>query len=126
MQSYSAISSIIEILDFISENCRGNTIFWGFRQVPTQTRLYSHRRWLKISDLLRKKRDCSLYYLCSKNKGADLAYRAADLPLCFAKSRFSHDTVKHTVGQVLVRLKTSFFLSRQQTIKIRTSKLSSG
>ena len=36
-----------------------------------------------------------LYYLCSKNRGADQlhGYGTADLLLCFAyaKSRFSHD-----------------------------------
>ena len=42
-----------------------------------------------------------LYYLCSKNKGADQlrSYRAADLCLRFtyAKNGFSHDAA-HTIG----------------------------
>ena len=41
----------------------------GFQPGPTQTRLYSHRRWLEACNFgFRKKRDC-IYV--AKNKGAD-------------------------------------------------------
>ena len=55
-----------------------------FRQVPTQTGLYNHRRWLvcRIRDLEGRQ---GLYYLCSDYKGVDQlrGYHAADLRLCF-------------------------------------------
>ena len=53
----------------------------------TQTRLYSHRRWLKMAKGWKFwiKEVEGLYYPCSENKGADqlCGYRAADLRLCF-------------------------------------------
>ena len=52
---------------------------FGVSAKQTQTRLYSHRRWLEISDL------DSREILCSENTGADQlrGYREADLRLCF-------------------------------------------
>ena len=41
------------------------TCLLGFQSDPTQTRLYSYRRWLEASN-------CRLfYYLSSENKGTD-------------------------------------------------------
>ena len=64
-----------------------------FRPVPTQTGLYSHRRWLGcgIRDLEGRP---GLYYLCSDYKGVDQLRNAADLRLCFVhmqKADFFHD-----------------------------------
>ena len=57
----------------------------GFRPGPTQTGLYSHRRWLEAWDFGFRKEE-GFYYPCSENKGADQlrGYREADLRLCFA------------------------------------------
>ena len=58
----------------------------GFRPGLTQTGLYSHRRWLEEE---------GLYFLCSKNKGANQlsSYRQLICTFIFtyAKSRFPHD-----------------------------------
>ena len=67
----------------------------GFQPGPTQTWLYSHRRWLQAWIFGLRSRGIVLYMW--ENKGTDQlhGYRAADLHLCFsihAKSRFSHDT----------------------------------
>ena len=61
-----------------------NTGLQGFRPGPTQTGLYSHRRWLETCNFgFRKKRDCTIRV--AKNKAADQlrGYREADLRLCF-------------------------------------------
>ena len=60
---------------------------WGCRPGPTQTGLYSHRRWYEASNFgFKKKRDCTI------------GYRVADLRLCFCickkKTLFSHDAAK--------------------------------
>ena len=59
-----------------------------FRPRPTQTALYSHRRWVEIQEVE------EFYYLCSENKDANQlhGYSRADLRLCFriCKKRFSH------------------------------------
>ena len=52
------------------EPCHEKTCLWGFRPGPTQTGLYSHRRWLKFSDLGRIVLHV-FHNLCNKNKGAD-------------------------------------------------------
>ena len=51
----------------------------GFRPGPTQTGLYSHRRWLETRNFV------FMNNQCSENKGADQlrGYREADLRLCF-------------------------------------------
>ena len=56
----------------------------GFWPGLTQTRLYSHWRWLEAGNFVfRKKRYCTIQV--TKNKGADQlrGYREADLRLCF-------------------------------------------
>ena len=58
--------------------CPKKTCLWGFRPGSTKTRPHKMTRSLNFE----VKR---LYYLCSKNKGADQMcyYSAADLHLCF-------------------------------------------
>ena len=57
---------------------REKTCLRFIRPGPTQTGLYSHRRWLKVLEVE------VLYYLLSESKGGDhLGYRAFDLRLCF-------------------------------------------
>ena len=42
-------------------------VFGVFQQGPTQTRLYSHRRWLETCKFgFRKKRDCTIYVAKTK------------------------------------------------------------
>ena len=63
---------------------RQKTGLRGFRPGPTQTGLYSHRRWLEAWNFVfRKGSDCTIR--CSENKDADQlrGYREADLRLCF-------------------------------------------
>ena len=57
------------------------TGLWGFRPGLTQTRLYSHWRWLEAWQ--------EAYYLCSENKDTDKLRgdREADLRLCFRISK---------------------------------------
>ena len=65
-----------------------------FRPGPTQTGLYSHRRWLEAGNFgFRKKRDCSIYVAKAK---ALISYVVTTQLICgfvfaYAKSRFSHD-----------------------------------
>ena len=56
----------------------------SFRQGPTQTGLYSHRRWLE-GFKFRIKVGKGLYCPCSENKDADQlrGYREAVLRICF-------------------------------------------
>ena len=70
----------------------------GFRPGPTQTGLYSHRRWLEAGNFgLRKKRDSTIRVAKTKAPISFAVtlrgYREADLLLYFriCKSRFSHD-----------------------------------
>ena len=43
------------------------TGLWGFRPGPTQTGLYSHRRWLEAGNFVfRNKRDCTIYVANTK------------------------------------------------------------
>ena len=60
----------------------------GVRPGPTQTGLYSHRRWLEAEKFWIWKVE-KMYYLCSENKGADQlrSYCEADLHLCFRLCR---------------------------------------
>ena len=66
----------------------------SFRPGPTQTGLYSHRRWLEAGFFCIYEVE-GLCKLCSENKGAGplRGYREADMRLFFAytKIRFSHD-----------------------------------
>ena len=85
---YSLIGSITY------EPCRLKTGPRGFRPGPTQTVLYSHRRWLESENLgFRKKRG---FTICvAKTKALNSCVVAAQLICIFvfacAKSRYSHD-----------------------------------
>ena len=82
------------------------TGLWGFRPCLTQTRLYSHTRWLDASNFVfRKKRDCNIYVVKTKAlisfavtaKLISLAVTAKLICVfvfAHAKSRFSHDTAQ--------------------------------
>ena len=63
---------------------RQKTGLRGFRPGPTQTGLYSHRRWLRDLKFRIWKAE-ALYYPSGENKGADQlrGHREADLRLCF-------------------------------------------
>ena len=66
-----------------------------FRPGPTQTRLYSHRRWLEAWNFgFRKWRDCTIRV--AKTKAlislAVTAKLICAFVFAYAKSRFSHDT----------------------------------
>ena len=74
---------------FRYEPCSEKTGLWGFRPGLTQTRLYSHRRWLEAGNFVfRKFRDCTI---CVAKTKALISfavtqlrgYREADLRLCF-------------------------------------------
>ena len=61
---------------------------------PTQTGLYSHRRWLETRNFVfRKKRDCTIRVAKTK---ALISFAVTAKLICvfvfaYAKSRFSHD-----------------------------------
>ena len=75
-------SSIGSVMRKAESRCE-KTGLRGFRPGPTQTRLYSHRRWLEDRNV--GFRVEGLYYLYSENKVADQlrGYREADLRLSF-------------------------------------------
>ena len=65
----------------------------GFRPGQTQTRLYSHTRWLEAWIVFRKKRDCTIYVAKTK---ALISFAVTTKLICvfvfaYAKIRFSHD-----------------------------------
>ena len=66
----------------------------GFRPGPTQTGLYSYRRWLEASNFgFRKKRDCTIRIAKTK---AQISFAVTAKLICvfvfaYAKVRFSHD-----------------------------------
>ena len=66
----------------------------GFRTGPTQTRLYSHTRWLEAGNFgFRKKRDCTIRVAKTK---ALISFVVTMKLICafvfaYAKRRFSHD-----------------------------------
>ena len=66
----------------------------GFRPGPTQTRLYSHRRWLEARNFgFRLKRDCTIRIAKTK---ALISFAVTAKLICvfvfaYAKIRFSHD-----------------------------------
>ena len=66
----------------------------GFRPGPTQTGLYSYRRWLEGSNFVyRKQRDCTI---CVAKTKALISFAATAKLICvfvfaYAKSRFSHN-----------------------------------
>ena len=70
------------------------TCLRGFRPGPTQTGLYSHRRWLKARNFVfMKYRDCTSYVAKTKAliSFAVTAKLICVLVFAYAKSRFSHD-----------------------------------
>ena len=66
----------------------------GFRPGPTQTGLYSHRRWLETCYVVfRKLRDCTIRVAKTK---ALISFAVSAKLICvfvfaYAKNRFSHD-----------------------------------
>ena len=74
----------------------------GFRPGPTQTGLYSHRRWLEAWNFVfRKQRNCSSYLAKTK---ALISFTVTAKLICvfvfaYAKSRFSHDEAQLSVNQ---------------------------
>ena len=66
----------------------------GFRPGPTQTRLYSYRRWLETGNFeFRKKRDCTIHVAKTK---ALISFALTTKLICvfvfaYAKSPFSHN-----------------------------------
>ena len=66
--------------------------FW-FPPGPTQTKLYSHKRWLEAGNFgLRKKRDFTIYV--AKNIGAVTAKLICVFVFAYAKCWFSHDAAQ--------------------------------
>ena len=73
----------------------------GFRPGPTQTGLYSHRRWLEALNFGFKKRDCTIRVaktkaLISAKTKALISFAVTAKLNCvfvfaYAKSRFSHN-----------------------------------
>ena len=66
----------------------------GFRPGPTQTGLYSHRRWLEALNFgFTKERDCTIRVAKTKVliSCADTAQLICALVFAYAKIRFSHD-----------------------------------
>ena len=59
----------------------------GFRPGPTQTRLYSYRRWLEAWNF-------GLYYLCSKNKGCFFVFTYAKMLVFSWCSSFLGERIK--------------------------------
>ena len=79
---------------FAYEPRHKKTGLWGFRPGPTQTGLYSDRRWLEAGNFVfRKQRDCTSYV--AKTKALISLAVTAQLICAFvftyAKIRFSHD-----------------------------------
>ena len=65
---------------------------------PTQTGLYSHRRWLESSNLGNMDLDSRGIVICihvaKTNKGTDTAQLICTFGFIYAKSRFSHDVAQ--------------------------------
>ena len=82
-------------LELVYEPCHEKICLWVFRPGPTQTGLYSHRRWLEAWNFeIRKQRDYTINVAKTKALISCAVHRTADLRLCFRickKSRFSHD-----------------------------------
>ena len=90
----------------------------GFRPGPTQTRLYSHRRWLEALNFgLRKKRDCTIYVAKTMAlfSFAVTAKLVCVFVFAYAKSR-SHDeaqlreALKDNVGRLIVSQKRKLLI----------------
>ena len=66
----------------------------GFRSGPTQTGLYSHRRWLEALNFgFRKQRDCTIRVAKTKAliSFVDTAKLICVFVFAYAKSQFSHN-----------------------------------
>ena len=69
----------------------------GFRPGPTQTGLYSHRRWLEARNfVLRKQSDCTIRVAKTK---ALISFAVTAKLICvfvfaYANNRFSHDVAQ--------------------------------
>ena len=77
----------------MSLNLRKNGLR-GFRTGPTQTGLYSHRRWLEACNFVfRKLRDCTIRVAKTKTliSFAVTAKLICVFVFAYAKKRFSHD-----------------------------------
>ena len=97
---------------YLSHDVR-KPVFGGFRPGPTQTGLYSHRRWLEAWNFeLRKQRDCTIQVAKTK---ALISFAVTSKLICvfvfaYAKIRFSH-VAAHFMAQniylFLVAIKSS-------------------
>ena len=86
----------------------GKTGFRCFLPCPTQTGLYSHRRWLEAWKFgLRSKRNCTI---CVAKTKALISFAVTAKLICvfvfaYAKSRFSHDAAY--ISKAYIRLSSS-------------------
>ena len=83
----------------IQEQGHVKTGLRGFQPSPTQTELYSHRRWLEAWNVrFKKERDCTTGIYVAKTK-ALISFAVTAKLICvfiftYAKSRFSHDAAE--------------------------------
>ena len=90
---------VVHFLDSTYEPPCEQTGLRGFRPGPTQTRLYSQRRWLEACDFVfRKNRDCTI---CVAKTKTLISFAVTAKLICvfvfaYAKSRFSHDEAHMT------------------------------
>ena len=94
-------------IEHIEPRCE-KTGLRGFRPGPTQTGLYSHRRWLEAFNFgFRKKRDCAIHVAKTKPL---ISFAATAKLICvfvfaYAKSRFSQNEallIKSLVSHVAI------------------------
>ena len=91
-QSSMTLKSHIRIINFmnciekfINEPVREKTNNLDFRPGPTQTGLYSHRRWLEAGNFgFRKQMNCTIRVAITK---ALISFAVTDLRLCFRHYR---------------------------------------
>ena len=87
----------LQLSKMLSEPSCEKTGLRGFRPGPTQTRLYSHRRWLEAGNFVfRKQRNCTSYGAKTK---ALISFAVTAKLICvfvfaYAKSRFSQDVAQ--------------------------------
>ena len=87
---------------------RQKTGLRGFQPGPTQTRLYSHRRWLETWNFgFRKQRDCTVQVAKTK---ALISFAVTAKLICvfvfaYAKIRFSHVAAHIKPAWIYTRLK---------------------
>ena len=101
--TFVSIKSGVHVLYY--EPCCEKTGLRGFRPGPTQTGLYSHKRWLEASNFLfRKKRGCTIYVAKTK---ALISFVVTAKLICvfvfaYLKSRFSHDEAFMMMGTLFM------------------------